>query len=428
MSKIIVIGAGIAGISAAYHARLAGETAVVYEARNTYGGLMDHFKIEGFLFDYGTHVSFTDDPYVRSVFNETPYYRHLPNIYNYEFGKWLRHPVQNNLYPLTPEDKVKAILDFIEKPTMGVPENYEEWLISRYGRFIVNRFPGKYTKKYWTVSASELSMEWLNNKMNQPSLEDVLFGAFSPDTENAYYMKEMRYPQTGGFRAYMDRMAAGCDIHFGKRVTQINCQKKYVEFSDGSRDDYDELISSVPLNEYVHLLRDMPASVRLAMEGLWATSVALVSVGFNRPDVAKYPWFYIYDEDIFPSRVCSPNILSPQNVPNGMSALQFEVYYSKHKPLKMSNDQLIQHVMDIIIQMKIAAAKEIMFGDVRHIPYGNVVFDHEMIGRRTVVVDYLLTQGIYMVGRFGEWGTHQSDESFLSGKNAVDRIVMKNSR
>ncbi len=416
MTGLIVLGGGIAGISAAYHARKTGREAVIYEARERWGGLLDHFTVEGFRFDHAVHFAFTDDPYLKEILYQVDYYEHDPNPYNYEGGRWLKHPVQNNLYPLPVQERVEAIKSFVDRPNMSEAANYRDWLVQQYGEAIAGRFPGTYTHKYWTVAPEVLTTDWIGCRMYRPSLDEVLFGAMTEETPLTYYVKKMRYPKTGGFRAFLDPVVQGLDIRTNKRAVQVDPRNKYVLFADGEKRHYERLVSSVPLPELISMIKDAPEPVREAAATLWATSVAIVSIGFNRPSITDFLWFYIYDRDIYPARVYSPGMKSPDNVPVGFSSLQFEIYFSKNRPLPGSPDSMIEHVAGIIEKMKLASRKEILLSDCRILPYGNVAFDHGMIRRRDQVRAYLEEVGILPVGRFGEWDYLWSDQCFLSGK------------
>ena len=416
MSGIVVLGGGVAGISAAYHARQAGAEAVVYEALERWGGLLDNFTVGAFRFDNAVHFAFTDDPYLKKIFYQVDYHEHDPNPHNYERGVWLKHPVQNNLFPLPVEEKVEAIRSFVERPEAKETGNYREWLYQQYGRVIADRFPCTYTEKYWNVAPEELTTEWIGCRMYRPTLEEVLFGAMTDETPLTYYVKKMRYPKKGGFRAFLEPVAAGLDIRTGKRAVYINPRRRFVEFTDGEKRYYDQLVSSVPLPDLIPMIEGAPAEVRDAAGGLWATSVALVSVGFNLPAVTDYLWFYIYDSWILPARVYAPGLKSPDNVPAGCSSLQFEIYFSKHKPLPCAPDTVVEHIAAIIEKMKLASRNDIAVTDFRILPYGNVTFDREMTRRRRAVLAYLDQCGIITVGRFGEWDYLWSDQSFMSGK------------
>jgi protoporphyrinogen oxidase len=423
MTGIVILGAGIAGISAAYHAKQYGCKTIIYEASNRCGGLLDNFTIDGFRFDKAIHLSFTKDKYVRAIFDQTEYYTHIPNPHNYDNGLWLKHPVQNNLSPLPVNEKVKAVQSFIERPKLKDGANYREFLEAQYGSYISGRYPCRYTEKYWTIPPEKLSTDWIDNRLYSPTLEEVLTGCLTDNTPNTYYAKEMRYPKEGGYKAFLNPMIDLCEIQTGKRAMRINTKFQYVEFSNSEKVYYENLISSIPLPNLIRMMDQVPENIKEAAKDLWATSIALVSVGFNRPDVSKYLWFYIYNTEINPSRAYSPSLKSPKNVPEGCSSLQFEMYFSKYRPLNIGKEHLIEHVVESIKEMRLGSEKDILFTDLRFIPFGNVVFDHGMINKRNTIKQFIISKNIYPIGRFGEWDYLWSDQSLLSGKKVVEEII-----
>ncbi|MCX7748097.1 MAG: NAD(P)-binding protein [Clostridia bacterium] len=422
MKDTMILGGGIAGIAAGYY--LGRQRAEIFEKNSCYGGLCGSFNVEGFTFDTAVHLSFTKDERVRNLFNHTPYFTHSPEAYNYYYGSWLKHPVQNNLYHLPVDEKVKCIVDFVKKPEQtAYSTNYEDWLYNQYGKQIAESFPIRYTRKYWCTEARELSIQWIHNRMYRPSLEEVLKGAMTDLTLNTYYTGEMRYPQMGGYQRFLDPMLSEADIRLGKKAALIDIKKKWVEFEDGTKEYYENLISSVPMNEMAHIIKDVPQYVKDAAEKLLATSVALVSVGFNRPDIPKFLWFYIYDEEVLPARAYAPNLKSPHNVPEGFSSLQFEIYFTKYKPLKESKETLMNKLLNDMCRMGICSKKDVLFMNYREIPFANVVFYRDMLKNRHIVREYLDQNGIISIGRFGEWDYYWSDQSLLSGFEGAKKVI-----
>jgi protoporphyrinogen oxidase len=419
---IAILGGGIAGISAGYHAALRGLEHTVFEKNNTWGGLCDNFTIgNGFRFDYFIHLSFTQSEYVKSLFSKSSkYITHKSISKNYYKGYWLKHPAQNNLAPLSIDEKVKIITDFINRPQSDSIKNYKEWLRCQFGNYFAANFSEIYTKKYWTVDAAQLTTDWLGNRFSLPPLESLLKGAFKEQDENFYYAQEMRYPIEGGYKAFLNKMVSQIDIALNKEAILIDPQNKQVEFSDGTREYYSNLISSIPLPELVKMIKDCPSYILDAANDLVATSGQLVSIGFNRPDIPKYLWAYIYDEDIFPARVYSPSLKSVNNVPEGKSSLQFETYYSKYSPKKLEGDDIISHVISNSEQMNIFSKNDIELVNYREVKYANVVFDHKRETALTAIHAYLQDVGIMPIGRFGEWDYLWSDQSLLSGMKGVN--------
>ncbi|HFU77825.1 MAG TPA: hypothetical protein ENK68_04915 [Epsilonproteobacteria bacterium] len=423
-NKTIVLGAGISGISAAYHLGLRNIDATVYEKDSEWGGLTGNFTIDGFRFDKAVHLSFAKSKYVQELFTRsTPIIKHKPEASNYYEGYWLKHPAQNNLAPLPVDKKVKIITDFIKNTGKEhTITHYESWLRAQYGDYFSENFPMKYTRKYWTVEASELSTTWCGNRMYQPDITEVLQGSYTTDTPNTYYADEMRYPVKGGYKSFLNVMRKECDIVLNKKVISINTDIKTIKFEDGEIQEYTNLISSLPIPYVISILNDVPENVIQASEKLYASSVAIVSLGFSKPDIPEYLWYYIYDEDFLPARCYSPSMKSPDNVPDGCSSVQFEIYFSKEKALALEGEDLINHIITKGVEMNLFEKEDIVVSDARILPYGNVVFYKGMEADRKIVQDYLESVNIHRVGRFGDWAYLWTDQCLLSGKKVAEEL------
>lgn len=418
--KLVILGGGIAGISACYHALQKKIDATCYEANDKPGGLVANFTIQGFRFDNAVHLSFTKNEYVRSIFDKIPYITHLPDAYCLDRGLWLKHPIQNNLFPLPIAEKVSHIKSFIERPCTN-PENYSEWLEHQYGYSIANKYPKSYTKKYWGVDASKLSTTWIGNRMRRAEIDEILLGALERRDDNHYYANEMRYPKEGGYLEFIKDVLTNSHIQLNKRAIKIDVLCKEVCFSDGTKISYSELISTLPLPTLCSIIENCPKDVKDAANSLLWTTVDLVSVGFNKPDIPPFLWFYIYDEANLAARAYSPSWKSTSNVPEGKSSLQFEIYNLSNKE-KLDQEQLLGNIKTKLLEMKICTENDILFMNHKHLPFGNVVFDHGMESRRQIVFDYLKTVNLHTCGRFGKWDYLWSDQSFLSGMDCVNEL------
>lgn len=420
--KYAILGAGIAGLAAANELDKA--NTIVFEANDYTGGLCHSFTIEGFTFDTAVHLSFTENDEVRQKFDLADYYIHQPIAHNYFHGYWLKHPVINNLYKLPVNEKVKYIKDFIERKQDIEIDNYADWLRASYGESLYNQFYKVYTKKYWGVEPERMSVTWLGNRLTAPDLGKILFGAFSSDTGNDYYAKEMRYPKSGGFQKFIKSLENDIDIRLNMQAVKIDKDKNLLYFENGEVYGFDILISSVPLPAIINMMDNVPKSVECAASRLIASEVSLISVGIKGQTNLNDIWDYIYDEEILASRIYSPNKKSIHNVPNGCSSVQFEIYHNPNAP-KPSKDELLDNVKMSIQKMNICENKDILFMDYRHIPYGNVIFYNGMEKDREIVSSFLADNQVISIGRFGEWKYYWSDESYLSGKKCI-RILTEN--
>lgn len=414
--QTVILGAGIAGL--AYAKELGQDGTMVFEKNNFCGGLCHSFKINGFTFDSAVHLSFTNEMTVRKQFDQTPYITHQPLAYNFYNGYWIKHPVVNNLYQLDMEEKIRLLSGFVKRNTDMDIKNYKNWLWASYGKEISELFYEVYTKKYWTMDAAELSTTWIGNRLGTPDIEKMLYGAFAAETGMDYYAKEMRYPAMGGFQSFILGMANHAEIAYGKKAVKINIREKKVTFHDGTVCFYEKLASSIPLPELVGITPDVPEELRTEALQLKASKISLVSVGFNRPDVAKSLWFYIYDEDIMAARVNSPSMKSPKNVPADCSSLQFEIYHASEETI--NKEEIISNVKYALLKMGLCEEKDIAFMDYRLLDYGNVIFENGMEEKRNKIRKYFEEHQVDLIGRFGEWEYYWSDQSYMSG---LDKAV-----
>lgn len=417
----VIIGSGISGISAGYHLQKGGEKVVIYEKDNDWGGLCGNFTIDGFRFDRFVHFTFADEEYIRNLFEESsPTYAHLSISSNYYKGYWLKHPAQNNIAPLTVDEKVDIIKGFINRKTKPFEEikDYDEWLRVQYGDYFAENFPFKYTRKYWGLEPKELETKWVGNRMHTPDIDEVLKGSYETQDKIFYYTSHMKYPKKGGFRSILNKCREGLDIRFNKEVVEINPVEKYIKFSDGTKENYKRLISSLPLPEIVKMIKSCPDEVLNCADKLHNTCGYMVSLGFKRPDVPKHLWFYIYDEDILASRVYSPSMKSLDNVPNGCSSLQAEIFFDCKAKIP-SKDVVMKNTIEKLVSMGLFKEDEIIVNDIRFEKYANITFDKNIYTNRKVVLDYLKNQNIETIGRFGKWEYYWTHQAFKSGMDTV---------
>lgn len=422
-NPVLILGAGISGLGAAYKLSCNGQQTVVLEKDTTYGGLCGNFTIDGFRFDRFVHFSFAKDEQVNRIFMDGAgkVFRHVPNAYNLYQGIWIKHPAQNNLYPLSQKMKDAVVRDFLSRPTdidSSQIQNYDQWLRLQFGHFFAECFPIPYTKKYWMTEAKDLETRWMGSRegsrLYQPSVEEVIQGCNTTETPVTYYSKEMRYPQKGGFKQFLSALVENQDIRYNQQVISIDVKKHFLRTSGGDEYQFDRLVSSLPLPEVIKMLKNVPVDVCNAAARLHCTCGYQISVGLKTKNIPPYLWWYIYDEDILPARVYSPSLKSPDNAPEGCSSLQMEVYCNRNEYMQ---EDLLARSVGKLVSLNILKEEDILFIDIRFEPYANVIFDHNIYEARKIVRDYLSSVGIETIGRFGEWGYLWSDQSLMSGLN-----------
>lgn len=226
----------------------------------------------------------------------------------------------------------------------------------------------------------------------------------------------MRYPKKGGYKSFLKVLVDNTNIEYKSEVIKIDTIKREVHTNNGVIHPYSRLISSLPLTEMVKLVKNTPDNVKSAANKLECTCGYHVSIALKTKNIPPYLWWYIYDEDILASRVYSPSLKSPMNTLEGCSSLQMEVYC---KEGVYTEKQLLDGTVGKLIELGIIKKEDILFTHVGFEKYANVIFDQNIYESRKIVKDYLQGIGIRPIGRFGEWGYLWSNQSLLSGMNAI---------
>ena len=419
---IIIIGGGLAGLATSHYLKEKGVHSLIVEKGDRLGGLCQSFSIGKEWFDIGGHVAFAKDYRVRELLEKgVSYHERLADALNYKNGKWIVHPVQNNLFSLDTEEKIRIIEDFIDRPDNDSPENYYEWLVSKYGYYFADNYPSIYTKKYWTVDPKMLETKWVGKRMYTPTIREMLFGAFEKRTKNVHYSNGVRYPITGGFEAFIRNLEDEANARCGDAVTQIDIKKKIIVTEKGETISYSSLVNTIPLPELVKIIDGVPDGVSNSAQKLFCTSLILISMYVKGEFRHNYPAFYIYDEDILPSRVFSTNQYS--DLRDGHRAIQAEVYYSKFKPLQKSIDEIRDQTISQLIDMEVFDKEDLEEVDVKVFPYANIIFTPDIYENRARILSYLEENDIYCAGRFGLWDYLWSDQTIISAIELVEKIV-----
>ena len=429
---VAVLGGGLAGLAAAQKLREQGYHADLYEKNSHVGGLACSEEVKGFIFDLGPHISFTKRPEIQEFFANAvgQEYRTVPaKIYNYWQGHLIRHPVQCNLHDLPVEVVLRCTMDFIRAKCQenGQPiRTYADWCYKSLGRAFSEEFTFRYTRKYWTSEAKNMSADWVGPRVYSPTIEQVLRGALGTQEKNYHYFSDFRYPERGGFASYLAAFAPSTNDYLEYELVEVDLKRQRLDFSNGRSGYFDLLVSSIPVPELIRCIKDAPAAVTEAAEQLVCTSTTLVNIGVDRNEgFGEGCVLYVYDEDIPFARVNFPHRLSPANVPAGCGSIQAEVYHSRYKLPGEGNilDASIEGLQRIGLLDK---SDRIIVAQTREVPYANVLFDLNRAANLAVVQSYLAQNNILCCGRFGNWAYYWTDDCIVSAwrvAQAVGRLA-----
>lgn len=449
MATITVLGAGLAGLSCSYH--IGHENCILFE-RNGYAGghIYSHYR-DGWTWDEGPHVSFTNHRYVRDLFEQSVggELREYPvSVSNYYNGDWIPHPAQSNLYAVPEPLRSACLDDFLRTRGEGFkdssPANYSEWLRLAFGETFASHFPDVYTRKYWTCDPKELAIDWVGNRVYYPDVETVINGFRGPAPTETHYIRKVRYPTRGGYMTFATLLRAGANIRFNHEVEKIDLKDRVIAFSNGKKHHFERLISTIPLPELIRLTRDVPADVRDAAESLRCSSLLLVNVTANHPARRPHHWLYVYDDDKLCTRISHIDLLSPNNTPPGKTGLQVEIYSSPYRRFTESNHEVASSVIRELEEMDLVVKADALWTNI--VPYANVIFDRFRRSAQDRVLQWLETCGLnreeddlepmtdwterptdpkgklILAGRFGQWKYYWTDDCVLRGREIAQTV------
>ena len=432
---VTVLGSGMAAMGAAHALREAGQAPVCFDAPDYAGGHTATFPAgDGFLFDDGPHLSFTKDERIAALLADAVDGRYrtveavIDNVWQ---GRRIRHPVQLNLHGLPPALIVSVLTDFVAETAASPTEirHYTDWLVASYGRTFAETFPMVYGRKYHTTETENLTTEWLGPRMYRPDLREMLQGALDAPREHKHYVTGFRYPEHGGFGAYLAGLRRRLDIRLGHRLVGLDPIDRVLRFAGGQQVNADAVVSSIPLPELIPLIDGAPDSVRAAAEALSFSSAMVVNIGVDREDLSPAHITYYYDEDVVFPRLNFPHMLSPHVVPAGAGSIQAEVYHSdRYRPLTMTPQQTVDRVVADLRRCGVLRDSDtLLVAEARNIRYANVIWDHQRAAAVRTVHGYLDEIGVVRCGRYGDWDHSWTDEAFLSGERA-GRAVLAGAR
>ncbi len=438
----LVLGGGLAGLSTAYH--LGHENCLILEKQGAAGGHIRSERRDNCSWDIGPHVSFTKHGYVKRLFAESV--QGASNdlevtTANYFHGHWLDHPAQCNLYQVPEPQRTRCVESFLSRPaSLPAPRNYGEWLATTFGDAFAKWFPGAYARKYWTVEASDLSLDWIGQRVYSPRPEELVAGSRGPLPYQTHYITQARYPREGGFQSFARVLLKQANVRLGAAVERIDLSQKRVWTAAGEAFDYERLINTLPLPVFVSRCNGVPPDILDAARALLCSQLLLVNVHAPRTTFRKGHWFYVYDEDKLSTRFHLVERLSNWNAPPDQTGAQVEVYFSRRRPLTESPGTIAARVVTELAEMGVIEDTDSASARTRWVPWANIVFDTHYSSALEVIYRWLEDYGLeraagdlwpttdwarvpssppggslLLAGRFGQWKYYWTDDCVLRG-------------
>jgi len=425
--KIIILGAGLAGLSAAWYLQKKGIDCQIFEKESEVGGLCRSKNIAGFTFDYDGHLLHFKHRYTFNFIKDllgNNLARHKRNAWIYSFDRYIRYPFQANLHSLPLPILKECLLGFIQAPRNNHYKNKEnfnflEWINQTLGEGIARHFMIPYNTKFWTLSPRELSCEWLDGFIPIPSLSQTVEGAIEESKVQFGYNAQFWYPKKGGINQLPLALASQIrHIHTNCPVTEIDLRNKEIKISANNKERFDYLILTIPLPEIPYLIKGLPREVGSLFRKLRWNSIFNLNLGIDKKDNSDRHWIYFPEKEHCFFRVGFSHNFSNYVAPSGKSSLYAEVSYSGNKPIN-KNNIVIDIKRDLEKAGILTQSDRICVEDINDIKYGYPVYDINYQKTREKILKFLLKNNIYPCGRYGSWRYMSMEDCLLDGRKVA---------
>jgi protoporphyrinogen oxidase len=444
--RVVVIGAGPAGLTAAYELTRFNLRPTVVEKSPTVGGLARTETYRGFHFDLGGHRFFTKVEEINKLWHEVlgdDFIRRPRLSRIYYQRKFFYYPLRamNAMWGLGLWEGLATVLSYVKWQLFPYrPEDtFEHWVTNRFGRRLFLTFFKTYTEKVWGIPCSQLKAEWAAQRIKDLSLRTLLLQMYlKPRRTIRTLIEEFHYPRLGPgmmWRAVQARVESrGGLVRVGADVLRVVRAGPRIEGVVVATDAGEEVVpgdaflSSMPLAELITKLDPPPPpAVLAAARRLHYRDFLTVCLIVRRGDVFPDNWIYVHDPEVKVGRIQNFKNWSPDMVPDpDKSSLGLEYFCTEGDELWRRPDaELIALGAREIEQVGLAAAAEVEDGCVVRVPKSYPIYDSDYKAALATIrgfVDGLLN--LHSMGRNGLHRYNNQDHAMLTGLLAARNVAL----
>lgn len=427
-----ILGGGLTGLTVS---DLLNNDSIILEKESECGGLCRSLQKNGFTFDYGgSHIIFSRDQaalnYLVSLLGENKNNRKR-NTKIYYKGRFVKYPFENGLSDLPLEDNHECLNYYVEnllqkaKGELQNPSNFEEWMYFTFGKGITEKYMLPYNKKIWNYDPKLMSHEWVDGRVPEPPLEDVIKSSLGINTDGYTHQLYFYYPKIGGIQSIIKtlekRNSSMVVTNFEVKTIKKDSSGEWIVSNGKDIYKFDRLISTIPLQELLDSLEEIPVDVTNAINDLKFNSLITVMLGIDVPKLNDISWMYVPDEKVIFNRVSFPSNYSDEVSPKGKSSILAEITCSEKDPIwNMSDSEILDIVINKLDEMNIIKKKTVCFSEIRHLKYAYVIYDLNYSKNMQLITNYFREIGIELVGRFSEFKYLNMDACVRSAMKLIE--------
>lgn len=439
--KLVIIGAGPTGLAAGYRLKELGyDNFVIHEARDRVGGLASsETSPNGFIYDIGGHVLFSHYEYFDRLLDKLmgEDHQHLRrDAWVWMLDRFVPYPFQNNIKYLPPSVALECLLGLIEaqrRPSrLSEYETFEEFIHGVFGAGIAKHFLMPYNFKVWAHPPAMMNRKWVPERVSIVDVEHVL-GNVILDRDDVSWGPNatFKYPRSGGTGGLFGRMRPYLEenLRLNSTLAFVDSRASEVVFADGTREHYDHLLSTMPLDRLVQCMNgEVPDGVREHATQLRHSGSLVVGVGIKQPAPSTKCWIYFPEDNCPFYRVTYLSNYSADVVPdvNTHYSLVAEISTSEFK--REESAGIVERTVQGLVNTKtISEGDKDKIVDT-HVIERDYTYPIPCLNRDKaldVIHPFLESRSIYSRGRFGAWRYEvgNMDHSVAQGVEWVNRIV-----
>lgn len=445
--KICIIGAGPAGMTAAYLlSQNPGFEVTLYEASKSVGGMAKSIELWGQTVDIGPHRFFSSDSRINKLWLEVigKDYRMVNRltriIYN---NKFYNYPIKaiNAFVNLGPVEAFRCLLSYMWQKISPTKDNgdFESWVVSRFGYRLYSIFFKTYSEKLWGVPCTELDSEFAAQRIKKLSLFEAIKSAIIPDKSGKHktLVDQFAYPLHGTGDLY-EKMKEkfiknGGVLKLETPIEQIifdNDKKAIgVKLTNGRSEFYDETISTMPLTLLVSKIQFTPEIVKSTISKLSFRNTIIVYLEINKSDIFPDNWIYVHSKELRCGRITNFKNWVPEinnNQPNTIICMEF--WDNDDGELWKSNDDVLHSLAKKeLVATGLVESGQILNAFTYRVPKCYPVYSKGYKSNLDEVVKFLKTlTNIQFIGRYGAFKYNNQDHSILMGLLAAENLSGKN--
>ncbi len=439
-----VLGAGPAGLTAAYVLAHVGARATIFEADGVVGGISRTVVDDGFRFDLGGHRFFTKLEPVERLWQEMLGEELVarPRLSRIFYGgKYFSYPLEAKdvVGRLGLWEAVRCAFSYVvaQRHRRRDATTFQEWVTQRFGRRLYDAFFRSYTHKVWGIPGSEIRSLWAAQRIKNFSMMQALLSIVGVRRSHVTTLiEEFRYPRRGPgqmWEAFAEHVEEhGIPVRLNSRVSRIRHRDGRVhaitvdvEGPDGtaSREHaVDAVLSSLPLSALVKSLDPVaPVEVRAAADALRYRDLVLVALMTTEEEPFPDNWIYLHDPETRAGRVQNYGAWSKDMVRPGTTCLGVEYFcFQGDEIWEMPEDEAIEMAARELERIGLIDARKVFGGAKVHVPRAYPMYDATYEENVAVIREYLETfENLRTFGRNGLHRYNNQDHSMWTAALAT---------